>query len=82
MAVTAARAGQDPEYVWFQAGDRRRQSAGETESSTPRCERASPFAHSMGTTISLARTMLSRLRAADSIVRGSLRNCSTSSRND
>ena len=34
MAVTAARAGQDPGYVWFQAGDKQRQWAGKTESST------------------------------------------------
>jgi hypothetical protein len=82
MAVTAAPAGQDPGMQFSKAVDWQWQSAGESESSTLRCERASPFAHSTGTTISLARTMLSRLRAAASMVRGSLRSCSTSSRND
>lgn len=37
--------------------------------------------YSVGTTISFGRTMLSRLRAADSITRGSFRSWSTSSRN-
>lgn len=83
MAVTAApEKGRTRIRVVFkqETGSGNRQA--KTESSTLGCERTSPFAHSMGTTISLARTMLSRLRAADSIVRGSLLSCSTSSRND
>lgn len=69
--------------MWFfkrETGSVNRQV--KTESGTLRREQASPLAHSTGTTISLALTMLSRLRAAASMVRGSLRNCSTSCRND
>jgi hypothetical protein len=47
-----------------------------------RYEGASPMAHSMGITISLARTMFKRLRAANSIVRGSVRSFSISNRKD
>jgi hypothetical protein len=43
-------------------------------------ERAFPGAHSTGITISFARTMFRRLRAALSIARGSVRNCSISDR--
>ena len=42
----------------------------------------SSFAHSTGTTISFARTMFKRVRAASSIVRGSERSCSISTRKD
>lgn len=82
MAVTAALARQDPRRVDIERGNWRRQwqarkSFGAFVPNEFHC-----FIHSIGTTISLARTMLSRLRAADSMALGSLRNCSISRRNE
>ena len=65
----------------FQAGEIR-QAFGrcKTGPALPVAKELPHIAHSTGTIISLGRTILSRLRAAASMVRGSLRRRSTSSR--
>jgi hypothetical protein len=65
----------------FQAGELAGNRQG-NETQVVRCEGASPFAHSTGITISLARTMLRRLRAAASIERGLVCRFSISIRRD
>jgi hypothetical protein len=78
MAVTAAQARQALAKRGFQEGE----LAGDQQEDKCVREGASPVAHSTGITISLARTMLSRLRAAASMVRASVLNCSISTRKD
>ena len=79
MAVTAALARQEPGCVDFQAGEMRQAFGRCKKGPAPSVAKELPhIAHSTGTTISLGRTILSRLRAAVSIVRGSLRKRSTS----
>ena len=82
MAVTAALAGQDPWRVEIEQGNWRRQWQAKKSFGAFVQNESHFFIHSTGTTISLARTMLSRLRAADSMARGSLRNRSISRRNE
>ena len=78
MAVIAAPAGQDPVTRGFKQGNLRRRRAGqEIVSSVPHDQ---THVYSIGTRISLSRTMLSRFLAADSIARGLVCNCSTSVR--
>ncbi len=80
MAVTTARSRQAIAKRGTQAGEL---AGGWQVESKSRDRRISlPMAHSTGTTNSLARTMFRRLRAAASMVRGSLRSCSTSARRD
>ena len=81
MAVTTAQLGRHSRCVAFKQGTSG-QPAGEQKFSAVRCEGASLVAHSTGITISLARTMFRRLRAAASIVRGLVCNCSISNRRD
>jgi hypothetical protein len=66
MAVTTAQVGQALAMQAFKQG-----TSGQPAGKKFVAEQASPFAHSTGTTISLARTMFKRLRAAASIARGS-----------
>ena len=79
MAVTAAQARQALAKRGFSRRRTSRQPAG--KQSCP-FEEALPVAHSMGTPISFGRTMFNRLRAANSIARGSVRNRSISTRKD
>ena len=58
------------------------QPAGKNKIQRCPLRRSFPDAHSTGTTISFGRTMFRRLRAATSMVRGSVRNFSISKRND
>ena len=70
MAVTAAPSRQALAIRGVQAGE----LAGDQQENKFKFARRmnSPNAHSTGTTISFARTMFRRLRAAASIVRGSV----------
>jgi hypothetical protein len=81
MAVTAAQLGRQSRCVVFKQGTSG-QSAGETNSTLSVEKERSLFAHSTGITISLARTMFKRLRAAASMVRGLVLSCSISLRKD
>lgn len=78
IVFTAARNRRDPGPKGSRAGNKRQTVRQEQIPSSHRCERVSTQAHSTGTTISLARTMLRRARAADSIARGSVRKRRTS----
>lgn len=82
MAVTVARSRQALAIGGVSRRGTSGRPAGKIKFSGVRCEGASPVAHSTGTTISFARTMFRRLRAAASIVRGSVRSFSISNRND
>jgi len=66
MAVTTAHSGRHSRCVVFKRG-----TSGQPAGETKLLLNERPNAHSIGTTISLARTMFRRLRAAASIVRGS-----------
>jgi hypothetical protein len=82
MAVTAAPARQGTRIRGFQEGKLSGQPAGKKKFGAVRFEGAFPVAHSTGITISLGRTIFRRVRAAASIVRGSVRSRSISSRRD
>lgn len=74
---TTAHDRQDKAMRGTGAGNERKASSG-LEHPWPSMRKSPAVAHSTGTTISLARTMLSRERAADSMARGLLLSLSTS----
>jgi len=73
----ASRAG--TRYAWIQAG-KLAAAIGRSRNRFIVSSQQTVSAYSIGTRISLSRTMLSRVLAADSIARGLSRNCSTSMR--
>jgi hypothetical protein len=82
MAVTAAQARQALAIRGYQAGELAGNRQVKNKSIAAPVRMNVPCVHSTGITISFARTMFRRLRAADSIVRGSVRSRSISNRND